>query len=53
MLMLIYGLGYRKTYKRVYEGGRLRKRRVYRIRLLKEYEEAAGTLGALDVARVA
>jgi hypothetical protein len=34
-----------KTYRRVYEGGRFRKRRVYRIPLLEEYEEAAGPLG--------
>jgi len=38
---LIYGPRHRKTYKRVFEGGHLRKQRVYRILLLKEYEEAA------------
>jgi len=42
-----------KIYKRVYEGGRLRKRRVYRIALRKEYEEAVGTPGAQDIAQVA
>jgi hypothetical protein len=35
LLKLICGPAHRKTYKRVYEGGRLRKRRVYRIPLLK------------------
>jgi hypothetical protein len=46
MLKKIYGPAYKKTYKRVYEGGRLRNRRVYRIPLL---EEAAGQ----DIANVA
>ena len=49
MLKLIYGPAYRKTYKRVYEGGRLRNRRVYRIPLLEEAAQAAGQ----DVPRVA
>ena len=31
---------HRKTDNRVYDGGRLRKRPVYRIPLLKDYEEA-------------
>jgi len=50
MLKAIYGPAYKKTYKRVHEGGRLRNRRVYRIPLL---EEAAKTLEAQDVAKVA
>ena len=37
----------------MYEGGCLRKRRVYRIPLLKEYEEGAGTPAAQEVAQVA
>jgi len=53
ILKLIYGPAYRKTYKRVYDGGRLRKRRVYRIPLLKEYEEAAGTPGGAGCRQVA
>jgi len=53
LLKPIYGPAHRKIYKRVYEGGRLRKRRVYRIPLLKEYEEAVGTPGAQDIAQVA
>jgi hypothetical protein len=50
MLKAVYGPAYKKTYKRVYEDGRLRNRRVYRIPLL---EEAARTLEAQDVAQVA
>jgi hypothetical protein len=53
ILKLIYGPAHRKTDNRVYEGGRMRKRPVYRIPLLKEYEEAVGTPGAQDVAQVA
>jgi len=53
LLKLIYGPAYEKTYKRVYQGGRLRKRRVYRIPLLNEYEEATRTQGVQDVAKVA
>src|SRR5215475_6967565 len=49
LLKLIHGPAYRKIYKRVYEGGRLWKRRVYRIPLLKEYEEAVGTPGPIGV----
>jgi hypothetical protein len=48
MLKKIYGPAYKKTYKRMYEGGRLRNRRVYRIPLLEEAAQAAGQ----DVARV-
>ena len=44
ILKLIYGPAYKMTHKRVYEGGRLRKR-IDRIPLLKEYEEAARTPG--------
>jgi hypothetical protein len=50
ILKAIYGPAYKKTYKRVYEGGRLQNRRVYRIPLL---EEAARTLEAQDVAQFA
>jgi hypothetical protein len=46
MLKAIYGRAYKKTYKRVYEGDRLRNLRVYRIPLL---EEVAGQ----DIAKVA
>jgi hypothetical protein len=53
LLQLVYGSAYRKTYKRFYERGRLRQRRVYRIPLLSEFEEAARTLEAQDVAKVA
>jgi hypothetical protein len=35
---LIYAPAYKKTVKHLYEGGRLRKRRVYRIPMLNEYE---------------
>jgi hypothetical protein len=47
LLKLIYGPVYRKTYKRLYERGRPRQRRVYRIPLLAEFEAAQ------DVAEVA
>jgi hypothetical protein len=53
LLRFVYGPAYKKTYKRVYEGGRLRKRRVYRIPLLNEFDAAARTLEAQDVAQVA
>ena len=49
LLKLIYGPAHRKTYNRVYEGGRLRKRRIYRIPLLEE----AGRVPGQDVATVA
>lgn len=48
LLKLIYGPAHRKTYNRVYEGGRLRKR-VYRLPLLEE----AGRVPGQDVATVA
>jgi hypothetical protein len=47
LLKLIYGPAHKKTYKRVYEGGRLRQRRIYRIPLLAEFEAVQ------DVAKVA
>ena len=47
MLKAIYGPAYKKTYKRVYEGGHLRNRRVFPL-----LEEAARARGQ-DVARVA
>jgi hypothetical protein len=37
VLRLVYGPTYQKTYKRIYEGSRLRKRRVYRVPLLAEF----------------
>jgi hypothetical protein len=53
LLKLIYGPAYRKTYKRFYERGRPRQRRIYRIPLLSEFETATRALEARDVARVA
>jgi hypothetical protein len=53
LLRFVYGPAYKKTYKRVYEGGRLRKRRVYRIPLLGELDAAARTLDAQGVGQVA
>ena len=40
LLRRIYGLSYRKTYANMYEGGRLRKRRVYRVPRAEEVERA-------------
>jgi hypothetical protein len=40
LLKRIYGQGYRKTYKSVHDGGRLRKRRVYRVPTAEEVERA-------------
>ena len=54
ILKLVYGPAYKKTYKRVYEGSRFRKRRVYRIPLLAEFNQAAEALEQeQDVAQVA
>jgi len=44
LLRFVYGPAYKKTYARVYEGGHHRKRRVYRIPLLTEFEQAAQAL---------
>lgn len=52
IVKLIYGPAYRKTYGRVYEGGHLRKRRVYRIPLLSEFEAALGSEASSSVTRV-
>ena len=49
LLKLKYGPTHWKTYQRVYEGGHLRKRCVYRIPLLEE----AGRVPGQDVATVA
>jgi hypothetical protein len=40
LLKRTYGQDYRKTYRNVYEGGRLRKRRVYRVPTAAEVERA-------------
>jgi hypothetical protein len=40
LLRQIYGSAYQKSYRNVYEGGRLRKRRVYRIPRVEEIEQA-------------
>ena len=40
ILKMTHGAAYKKTYKNVYEGGRLRKRRVYAIPTLGEFEAA-------------
>lgn len=40
LLKRIYGSAYQKTYKNVYDGGRLRKRRVYRVPTPEEVERA-------------
>jgi hypothetical protein len=53
LLRFVYGPAYKETYKRIYEGGRLRKRRVYRIPLLSEFDAAARTLEVQDVTQVA
>ena len=54
VLRLVYGPTYQKTYKRIYEGSRLRKRRVYRVPLLAEFNQAAEALEQeQDVAKVA
>jgi len=52
ILKAIYGAAYRKSYKSVYDGGRLRKRRIYRIPLLEEFQEAMQRL-AQAVANIA
>jgi hypothetical protein len=41
LLRIVYGPAYKKTYARAYEGGRQRKRRIYRIPQLAEFEQAA------------
>jgi hypothetical protein len=54
LLRFVYGPAYKKTYKRVYGGGRLRQRRVYRIPLLSEFDAAARALEqAQDTSKVA
>jgi hypothetical protein len=40
LLRQIYGSAYQKSYRNVYEGGRLCKRRVYRIPRVEEIEQA-------------
>lgn len=52
LLREIYGPAYKKTYANVYEGGRPRKRRVYRVPLVEEVERAL-KLAEADVTRVA